>query len=231
MYYDLGLQGDESEAFLQRDRLATAVRLGYDCVAIAHQAADRLSDKDRYNTAESPYVLRAWMHCAGLVAWESCHWASFCRCSQMPFDAATLAAAAPGVSEALRAQQALIRPHGGSQGQAIQLSRLTLAMQEAAPAAQLLGAANPITSSFDILAVQPLSDRVFQQVTPCCQQARFFRAQNSNHGLQNLHTWHWQLRAHAASCQTLSVIKKRGAMKASKSNEGFGHVAHAYRHA
>lgn len=50
MFYDLGLQGDEAEAFLQRDRVAMAVRLGHDCVATAHQAADRLSEKDKYAT-------------------------------------------------------------------------------------------------------------------------------------------------------------------------------------
>ena len=47
MFYDLCLQGDEPDAFLQRDRAAMAVRLGYDCVATSHTAADRLVDKDR----------------------------------------------------------------------------------------------------------------------------------------------------------------------------------------
>lgn len=47
MFYDLGLPGDDAEAFVHRERVATALRLGYDAVATAHQATDRLTDKDR----------------------------------------------------------------------------------------------------------------------------------------------------------------------------------------
>ena len=47
------------------------------------------------------------------------------------------------------------------------LSRLTIAVEEPAAAAQLLSApANAIAASHDILAVQPLSERVLQQVGP-----------------------------------------------------------------
>jgi hypothetical protein len=46
-FYDLGLQGDDADAFVHRERLAMAVRLGYDCVATSHQASERLTDKDR----------------------------------------------------------------------------------------------------------------------------------------------------------------------------------------
>ncbi|BDA47015.1 Ribonuclease P protein subunit p30 [Coccomyxa sp. Obi] len=108
-----------------------AVRLGYDCVATSHIAADRLIDKD--------------------------------RCTQRPLEAATLAAAGPGVTEALRCQQGLIRDGGAAPRQLLQVSRLTVAVEEAAAAAQLLGGPNPITASYDLLAVQPLSERVFQQ--------------------------------------------------------------------
>jgi hypothetical protein len=48
MFYDLGLLGDDAEAFVHRERVATAIRLGYDAVATAHQATERLTDKDRY---------------------------------------------------------------------------------------------------------------------------------------------------------------------------------------
>ena len=45
------------------------------------------------------------------------------------------------------------------------MSRLTIALEEPAAAAQLLSApANAIAASHDILAVQPLSERVLQQV-------------------------------------------------------------------
>ena len=48
-----------------------------------------------------------------------------------------------------------------------QLSRLTVALEEPTAAAQLLTApANIIAASHDILAVQPLSERVLQQVRP-----------------------------------------------------------------
>ena len=86
------------------------------------------------------------------------------RCTQQPIEAATLAAAGPGVAEALRSQQSLIRNGGAAPRQLAQVSRLTVALEEAAAAAQLLGAPNPITASYDLLAVQPLSERVFQQV-------------------------------------------------------------------
>ncbi|KAK9918607.1 hypothetical protein WJX75_005327 [Coccomyxa subellipsoidea] len=131
MFYDLCLQGDDVDAFLQRDRVAMAVRLGFDCVATSHAVNDRLVDRD--------------------------------RCTQQPIEAATLAAVGPGVAEALRSQQGLIRNGGAAPRQLAQLSRLTVALEEAAAAAQLLGASNPITASYDLLAVQPLSERVFQQ--------------------------------------------------------------------
>lgn len=47
MFYDLCLQGDEVDAFLLRDRVAMAVRLGFDCVATSHAVNDRLVDRDR----------------------------------------------------------------------------------------------------------------------------------------------------------------------------------------
>ena len=47
MFYDLNLSGDTGNAFLQRERIAMAVRLGYDCLATNHQASDRLSESDR----------------------------------------------------------------------------------------------------------------------------------------------------------------------------------------
>lgn len=47
MFYDLNLAGDTGHAFLQRERVAMAVRLGFDCVATNHQASDRLSESDR----------------------------------------------------------------------------------------------------------------------------------------------------------------------------------------
>lgn len=49
MFYDLCLHADDLDAFLQRDRAAMAVRLGYDCVATSHTAANRLVDKDRFS--------------------------------------------------------------------------------------------------------------------------------------------------------------------------------------
>ena len=78
-------------------------------------------------------------------------------------DPATLAAAGPDVRQALQSHQGLVRPRG-SERQLMQLTRLTASCEEAAAAAQLLTHSSPITSSYDILAVRPLSERVFQQV-------------------------------------------------------------------
>ena len=47
MFYDLNLAGDTGDAFLQRERVAMAVRLGFDCLATNHQATDRLTEQDR----------------------------------------------------------------------------------------------------------------------------------------------------------------------------------------
>ena len=48
-----------------------------------------------------------------------------------------------------------------------QLSRLTLAVDEAAVAAAALAPGAPLPAGYDIVAVQPLSERVLQQVIPC----------------------------------------------------------------
>ena len=47
-----------------------------------------------------------------------------------------------------------------------QLSRLTLAVDEAAVAAAALAPGAPLPAGYDIVAVQPLSERVLQQVSP-----------------------------------------------------------------
>ena len=47
MFCDLNLAGDTGDAFLQRKRVAMAVRLGFDCLATNHQATDRLTEQDR----------------------------------------------------------------------------------------------------------------------------------------------------------------------------------------
>ena len=38
MFYDLALGEDKDDAFSARDRMAMAVRLGYDCVAVVHRS-------------------------------------------------------------------------------------------------------------------------------------------------------------------------------------------------
>ena len=59
MFYDLCLQGDDIDSFLQRDRVAMAVRLGIDCVATAHIVNERLIDKDRCGKQQLPTHLLA----------------------------------------------------------------------------------------------------------------------------------------------------------------------------
>ena len=49
-----------------------------------------------------------------------------------------------------------------------QLTRLTLAADDPTLAAQLDGRPD-VTSGYDVVAIEPLSERVLQQVRLCCQ--------------------------------------------------------------
>ena len=47
-FYDLHPNEQQLEPQTQRERAATAIRLGYDGVAMVHQAGPRLSDVDKW---------------------------------------------------------------------------------------------------------------------------------------------------------------------------------------
>ena len=90
-------------------------------------------------------------------------------------------AADPRAASALETRHRLLRP---TSDQAVpeacqlqQLSRLTFAASDAAIAASLFTDKNPVGKAYHVLAVQPLSERVFQQVRKtaerCCSPDAF----------------------------------------------------------
>jgi len=46
-FYDLGASEVILEAQTQKERLSMAIKLGYDCVALVHQAGPSLTDRDK----------------------------------------------------------------------------------------------------------------------------------------------------------------------------------------
>jgi hypothetical protein len=77
-------------------------------------------------------------------------------------DSASLAASSPDVAKALARQQGLGRPW--PPGTLRQLSRLTLTCGEVGAAAEALQAGAAVPLTYDIVAVQPTTERIFQQV-------------------------------------------------------------------
>lgn len=80
-----------------------------------------------------------------------------------PLDITTLQSGALGLQDALRMQQGLPWKHS-LQTATRQLTRLTLLTEDSSTAAQAFSGAHAAAASFDLLAIQPMSDRVLQQV-------------------------------------------------------------------
>ena len=82
--------------------------------------------------------------------------------------AAALQAADSRVRAALSSRQRLLSPAADpllpTPGQLQQLSRLTFVASDAAATAALFSPSSQVTSAYDILAVQPTTDRAFDQV-------------------------------------------------------------------
>ena len=170
MFFDLNFSADDLEPFAARERSAAATTWGYRVVALNRTAVERLTAKDRC----FQLCLDAILILHALVP-PTRRWATplkrtwftreFCsmlgRCSStVGEEAPASAAGAPGYSASK--QGFLERSQGLTQ-----LSRLTVSLEGGAAAAQLLSTpANAIAASHDILAVQPLSERVLQQVCP-----------------------------------------------------------------
>ena len=86
-----------------------------------------------------------------------------CRCSIQPLNLTSLQSDSYSLQEALRMQQGLPWK-SSSQATIKQLTRLTMSTDDSSAAAQSLNGAHGAASSYDLLAVQPMSERVLQQV-------------------------------------------------------------------
>ena len=88
---------------------------------------------------------------------------AFCRCSMQPLDLASLQSGTSSLQDALRMQQGLAWKHS-SQASINQLTRLTLHTEDSSVAAQAFTGAQAAAASYNLLAIEPLSDQVLQQV-------------------------------------------------------------------
>ncbi|DBA80031.1 TPA: hypothetical protein ACH3X2_007528 [Trebouxia sp. C0005] len=87
---------------------------------------------------------------------------AFCRCSMQPLDLASLQSGTSSLQDALRMQQGLAWKHS-SQASINQLTRLTLHTEDSSVAAQAFTGAQAAAASYNLLAIEPLSDQVLQQ--------------------------------------------------------------------
>lgn len=84
------------------------------------------------------------------------------KCSMQPLDLACLQSGTSSLQDALRMQQGLAWKHS-SEASINQLTRLTLHTEDSSVAAQAFTGAQAAAASYDLLAIEPLSDRVLQQ--------------------------------------------------------------------
>jgi len=78
-------------------------------------------------------------------------------------DLASLQSGSSSLQDALRMQQGLAWKHT-SEASISQLTRLTLHTEDSSVAAQAFTGAQAAAAGYDLLAIEPLSDRVLQQV-------------------------------------------------------------------
>ena len=88
------------------------------------------------------------------------------RCSIQPLNLASLQGTS-SLQDAVRMQQGLPWKHG-TVLETQQLTRLTLSTEDSSAAAQAFTGTHAAASSYDLLAVQPMSERVLQQVQDTC---------------------------------------------------------------
>ncbi|KAL0035690.1 hypothetical protein WJX79_008885 [Trebouxia sp. C0005] len=84
------------------------------------------------------------------------------KCSMQPLDLASLQSGTSSLQDALRMQQGLAWKHS-SQASINQLTRLTLHTEDSSVAAQAFTGVQAAAASYNLLAIEPLSDRVLQQ--------------------------------------------------------------------
>ncbi|KAL4420717.1 hypothetical protein ABPG75_010373 [Micractinium tetrahymenae] len=126
-YYDLCVSTTLLEPQTQRERVSQAVKLGWDAVALVHQAAAKLTEQD--------------------------------RCAIRPVELAALLSAAKGVREALAAAEARAGPRHGDPHTVRQLTRINIPVDD--PAAAQAACASAAARGYDLVAVQPGSERLF----------------------------------------------------------------------
>ncbi|KAL4451365.1 hypothetical protein ABPG77_009437 [Micractinium sp. CCAP 211/92] len=127
-FYDLCVSTTLLEPQTQRERVSQAIKLGWDAVALVHQAAAKLTEQD--------------------------------RCAIRPVELAALLAAAKGVREALAAAEARAGPRHGDPYTMRQLTRINIPVDD--PAAAQAACSSATARGYDLVAVQPGNERLFQ---------------------------------------------------------------------
>ncbi|GAB4820355.1 hypothetical protein N2152v2_007401 [Parachlorella kessleri] len=127
LFYDLHVCESQLEPQTQRERVAQALRLGFDGMGLVHQAKERLLEQD--------------------------------RCAIKPTELAALLSATEGVGKAVEASKAKVARHGNAYT-CRQFTRLNFPADDVATA-QAAVANTAVTSTYDLLAVQPRSERLF----------------------------------------------------------------------
>ncbi|KAI7836047.1 hypothetical protein COHA_010078 [Chlorella ohadii] len=132
-YHDLAVANTVLEANTQRERVSYAIKLGWDVVGLAHQAAAKLAEAQD-------------------------------RCAIRPTELQELLSAVQGVREALAAAE--LRTAGGRGGRhrdpysVRQLTRINIPADD--PAVAQAACASAIARGYDLVAVQPQNERLFQ---------------------------------------------------------------------
>ena len=154
MFCDLCFAWQEANGLTQRERLVMAIRLGIDLFALGHDVSENLTDRDKCVRSQLCYVSVLDMLITSF---------DFCRCSMQPLDLASLQSGNSSLQDALRMQQGLAWKHS-SEASISQLTKLTLHTEDSSVAAQAFTGVHAAAASYDLLAIEPLSDRVLQQV-------------------------------------------------------------------
>ena len=144
MFYDLSISDTQLEAETQKERVAVAFSLGYDGFASPHQASTSI---DRSGRTPAPQCHKS----ARPISLTPLT----CRCSIRKLTTTELKAAVKGM-RTVRSQMAT----AGDVEKMVQLSRLNLQIEDTNEAQKALSNAT-VVNSYDILAVQPQSERAF----------------------------------------------------------------------
>lgn len=127
-YYDLSASSTLLDPQTQRERVSHAIKLGWDAVALVHQAAAKLTEQD--------------------------------RCAIRPVELEALLSAVKGVREALAAAEARVGRRHGDAYTLRQLTRINIPADD--PATAQAACASALARGYDLVAVQPATERCFQ---------------------------------------------------------------------